>query len=399
MKVSLFDFDLPERFIADEPMADRAEAKLLCVPELGIYKVKDLVSLLPDNSLIIFNNTKVLPARLRGVCNGREWVATLHKNLAAARGRKAGGDSPDNAAEPGPNTWLAFIKGSKKLRIGDEIVFGAGGDADGKNDSRGRQGGNGISVRARPPTNAPMTGRVIAKRGEAGIELEFDRRGAEFFKIIGRIGEMPLPPYIKRAATREDEKNYQTVYAREPGAVAAPTAGLHFTEELLAALGARGLEFAHLTLHVGAGTFQPVKAEDTDGHIMHSEYGVISPESAERINAAKKAGRPIVAVGTTSLRLLEAASGGWTGDGSGSGGGGIIRPFEGETDIFITPGYKFKSADFLMTNFHLPRSTLFMLACAFAGTEEMKRAYEFAKENDFRFYSYGDASLLKRKIN
>jgi S-adenosylmethionine:tRNA ribosyltransferase-isomerase len=291
---------------------------------------------------MVFNNTKVLPARLHGVYGGRECVATLHKNLAADR-------------------WLAFVKGSKKLRIGDAISFGGGA----------------------------LEARVEDKKDEAGVELQFDKSGAEFFDTIGRIGTMPLPPYIKRAATEEDEKNYQTIYAKVPGAVAAPTAGLHFTEELLAGLESKGIEFAHLTLHVGAGTFQPVKAEDTDAHVMHSEYGVLSPEAAEQINNAKKAGRPFVAVGTTSIRLLESAT----------AEDGIVVQFAGETDIFITPGYKFKSADFLLTNFHLPCSTLFMLVCAFAGIEDMKKAYEFAKENNFRFYSYGDASLLKRKGN
>jgi S-adenosylmethionine:tRNA ribosyltransferase-isomerase len=350
MKVDLFDFDLPEEFIASEPLEKRDEAKLLCVPELAMHKVKDLVDILPPNALIVFNNTKVLPARLHGVCGGREYTATLHKNLADS-GSRTGAE----------NRWLAFIKGSKKLRIGDEISFG----------------------------NGELEVIVADKKGEAGIELRFDKSGSEFFDILDRIGEMPLPPYIKRAATHEDEKNYQTVYAKEQGAVAAPTAGLHFTDELLAALMAKGFEFAYLTLHVGAGTFKPVTAEDTENHVMHSEYGVISPAVAASINNAKKTVRPIVAIGTTTLRLLESAV----------KEDGTVAPFAGETDIFITPGYKFNTADYLMTNFHLPRSTLFMLVCAFAGIEEMKKAYEFAKENDFRFYSYGDASLLKRKDN
>ena len=200
---------------------------------------------------------------------------------------------------------------------------------------------------------------------------------------------MPLPPYLKREATKEDEENYQTVYASVEGAVAAPTAGLHFTTELMEKLKSKGVEIEYLTLHVGAGTFQPVKVEDTKDHKMHSEFGIITKEVADRINKAKREGRKIVAVGTTSLRLLESAV----------NDDGFIEPFERETDIFITPPYNFKSVDYLMTNFHLPKSTLFMLVCAFAGIDEMKKAYEFAKENDYRFYSYGDASLLKRKSN
>jgi S-adenosylmethionine:tRNA ribosyltransferase-isomerase len=423
MKVSLFDFDLPEEFIASEPLADRAEAKLLLVPELKVCKVKDLVDILPSNALIVFNNTKVLPARLHGVYDGHPWVATLHKNLAAAGG--VGSDSV---------RWLAFIKGSKKLRIGDEISFRSRRDC--KEDSSrnprkekesfhdldSRLRGNDEGERPQYGDEA-LSATVTAKHGEAGVELKFNKTGAEFFDAIGRIGEMPLPPYIKRAATSEDEKNYQTVYAREPGAVAAPTAGLHFDDALLAALRAKGFESAYLTLHVGAGTFQPVKAEDTDGHVMHSEYGVITPEAARQINDAKRAGRPVVAIGTTTLRLLEAAAkklnenlfskdfplGNMNKtplinaaefyESNSIKDGDTVIPFEGETDIFITPGYEFKTADFLMTNFHLPRSTLFMLVCAFAGTGEMKTAYKFAKKNNFRFYSYGDTSLLKRKVN
>ncbi|MDR1476709.1 MAG: S-adenosylmethionine:tRNA ribosyltransferase-isomerase [Rickettsiales bacterium] len=426
MKVSLFDFDLPEEFIASEPLEKRDEAKLLTVPELDILKVKDLVDILPSNSLIVLNNTKVIPARLHGVCNGHPYVATLHKNLAAA------GEAQGNSSR-----WLAFIKGSKKLRIGDGISFHSTVILD--SEKLRKEHSNRNSKREEKPygdldsyhcgndgTGAyrDLSATVTAKHGEAGVELEFGKTGAEFFDALGRIGAMPLPPYIKREANSEDEKNYQTVYAKLPGAVAAPTAGLHFTAELMDALNAKGIEFAYLTLHVGAGTFKPVTAEDTDGHVMHSEYGIISTEAAAAINRAKRAGRPIVAVGTTTLRLLETAA--IINENSPDKPKNfplenrsefsprmspkihesrfikeddIITPFAGETDIFITPGYKFRTADYLMTNFHLPRSTLFMLVCAFAGTEEMKRAYEFAKKNDFRFYSYGDASLLKRKSN
>ena len=342
MRVDLFDFDLPEKFIAKEPVSKRDEAKLLLVPQLENRKVKDLVDILPENSLIVFNNTKVIPARIFGVCKEREFEATLHKNIAL-------------------DTWLAFIRNSKKLHEGDEIVFG----------------------------NGLLTGTVKLKQGESGVELCFNKSGHEFFDVLGKIGTLPLPPYLKRDVKKEDFENYQTVYAKVEGAVAAPTAGLHFTDELLQKLKLKGIDMVELTLHVGAGTFQPVKVEDTKDHKMHSEYVVISEEVANKINDAKKAGKKIIGVGTTVLRSLESAvdNDGW------------IHPFAKETDIFITPPYTFKSIDYLMTNFHLPKSTLFMLVCAFAGMDEMKKAYEFAKENDYRFYSYGDASLLKRKDN
>ncbi|MBR1544423.1 MAG: tRNA preQ1(34) S-adenosylmethionine ribosyltransferase-isomerase QueA [Alphaproteobacteria bacterium] len=340
MRVDLFDFDLPEKFIAKEPVAKRDEAKLLLVPSLENRQVKDLVDILPADSLIVFNNTKVIPARIFGVCRERHFEATLHKNIALG-------------------TWLAFIRNSKKLNVGDEISFGDG----------------------------LLIGTVKSKQGESGVELCFNKSGHEFFDVLEKIGTLPLPPYLKREVKKEDFENYQTVYAKVDGAVAAPTAGLHFTEELLQKLKAKGIDMVELTLHVGAGTFQPVKVEDTKDHKMHSEYVVISKEVADKINDAKKAGKKIIGVGTTVLRSLESAvdSDGW------------IHPFSRETDIFITPPYTFKSVDYLMTNFHLPKSTLFMLVCAFAGMDEMKKAYEFAKENNYRFYSYGDASLLKRK--
>ena len=340
MRVDLFDFDLPESFIAKEPLSKRDEAKLLLVPQLENKQVKDLVEVLPKDCLMVFNNTKVIPARIFGVCKERTFEVTLHKNVAL-------------------DTWLAFIRNSKKLNVGDVIHFG----------------------------NNDLLGTVKSKQGESGVELCFDKSGIDFFDVLSKIGTLPLPPYLKREARKEDFEQYQTVYASVDGAVAAPTAGLHFTDELLKNLKANGVELVEVTLHVGAGTFQPVKVEDTKDHKMHSEYGVITEDVAKKINDAKIAGRKIVAVGTTSLRLLESAV----------DDRGMIHPFARETDIFITPPYDFKSVDFLMTNFHLPKSTLFMLVSAFAGMEEMKKAYEFAKENGYRFYSYGDTSLLKRK--
>ncbi len=342
MRVDLFDFDLPENFIAKEPLVKRDEAKLLLVPELETKQVKDLVDILPENTLMVFNNTKVIPARIFGVCKEKHFEVTLHKNIKL-------------------NTWLAFIRNSKKLNVNDEIVFGDG----------------------------VLVSKVKSKQGESGVELEFNKDTHEFFELLNKIGTLPLPPYLKREATKADFERYQTVYAKEEGAVAAPTAGLHFTDELLKKLRKKGIDMVELTLHVGAGTFQPVKVEDTKDHKMHSEHVVISKEVADKINEAKKVGKKIVGVGTTVLRSLESAvdSDGW------------IHPFAQETDIFITPPYTFKSVDYLMTNFHLPKSTLFMLVSAFAGMDEMKKAYEFAKKNNYRFYSYGDASLLKRKDN
>lgn len=342
MRVDLFDFDLPEEFIAKVPLAKRDEAKLLLVPQLENKQVKDLVDILPENMLMVFNNTKVIPARIFGICGERHFEVTLHKNIAL-------------------DTWLAFIKNSKKLHEGDEISFGEG----------------------------LLVGRVKSKQGESGVELQFNKSGHEFFDVLSHIGTLPLPPYLKREATTEDFERYQTVYAKEEGAVAAPTAGLHFTDELLQKLHKKGIDTVELTLHVGAGTFQPVKVEDTKDHKMHSEYVVITKEVADKINQAKRDGKKIVAVGTTVLRSLESAV----------DSDGFIHPFAQETDIFITPPYVFKSVDYLMTNFHLPKSTLFMLVSAFAGMDEMKKAYEFAKENGYRFYSYGDSSLLKRKDN
>ncbi|MBD5405980.1 tRNA preQ1(34) S-adenosylmethionine ribosyltransferase-isomerase QueA [bacterium] len=341
MRVDFFDFDLPEKFIAKEPVKKRDEARLLLVPELLNKKVKDLIDVIPENSVMVFNDTKVIPARIYGECRGREFEVMLHKNINI-------------------ETWLAFIRNSKKLSVGDELIFKDG-----------------------------LIGTVLSKQGESGVELRFNRIGADFFATLHNIGVLPLPPYLKREATKEDEENYQTVYAKEEGAVAAPTAGLHFTTELLDKLKSKGIELLYLTLHVGAGTFQPVKVEDTKDHKMHSEFGILTREVSDKLNTAKRQGRKIIAVGTTSLRLLESAV----------KDDGFFEPFERETDIFITPPYNFKSVDYLITNFHLPKSTLFMLVCAFAGVDEMKKAYEFAKENDYRFYSYGDASLLKRKSN
>ena len=342
MRVDDFDFDLPRELIADRPASPRDAAKLLHVllDRLEDRVVRDLPPLLRAGDLMVFNDTKVIPARLKGKRGTAGVSVTLHQQIGADR-------------------WLAFARPAKKLSAGDRVVFAEGFRAD------------------------------IAAKGEAGeVTLAFDRGGVELMQALERYGEMPLPPYIPRehGADERDRDDYQTLFAREPGAVAAPTAGLHYTPELMAALEARGIGRVTLTLHVGAGTFLPVKVDDTRDHKMHSERGVVSAEVADRINATRAAGGRIVAVGTTSLRLLESAA---TEDGR-------VLPYDAATDIFITPGYRFRVVDLLMTNFHLPRSTLFMLVSAFAGMERMRSAYAHAMSHGYRFYSYGDTSLLHR---
>jgi S-adenosylmethionine:tRNA ribosyltransferase-isomerase len=348
MRVSDFDFELPEALIALRPARPRDAARMLVIgPDenaLADETVRDLPTHLREGDILVFNDTKVIPARLfgtrrRGVAEARIEVM-LHLRSSDAE-------------------WRAFLRPAKKLAIGECIEFAGG-----------------------------LVATVIEKGegGEAG--LRFSLSGAALDAAIAAAGEMPLPPYIarRRATDAADLADYQTLHAAEPGAVAAPTAGLHFTPELMAAIEARGVHCVRLTLHVGAGTFLPVTAEDTQAHKMHAEWGEISPEEADAINTARAGGGRVVAVGTTSLRLLESAA-----DAEGR-----IHPFRGETDIFITPGYRFRAVDMLMTNFHLPKSTLFMLVSALRSTAEMKRAYAHAVAAQYRFYSYGDACLIYR---
>lgn len=355
MKVDLFDFDLPEDHIALRPAEPRDSAKLLVVrPERTLTDriVSDLPGLLDPGDLLIFNDTKVIPAQLAGTRYRGEASAhvdaTLHMRVA-------------------PDQWLAFMRPAKRLAVGDRIRFGHDGEVCflGKLDA------------------------TVLEKHEAGeILLGFELSGAFLDEALHAVGHIPLPPYIasKRPEDERDRSDYQTVYAREEGAVAAPTAGLHFTPELFAALDRKGIERRFVTLHVGAGTFLPVKADDTADHTMHAETGHIPAEVAEAINAAKARGNRVVAVGTTSLRLLESAA----------RADGHLEAWSGSTAIFITPGYRFRLVDALLTNFHLPRSTLFMLVSAFAGMERMRAAYEHAIATGYRFYSYGDTSLLFR---
>lgn len=352
MQVSAFDFDLPTELIALRPAVPRDASRLLVVkPGLPFEdrQARDLADLLLPGDALVFNDTKVIPAQLEGRRDraGAEPVrfsATLHMR-----------ETPDR--------WRAFVKGARKLRVGDRVLF-AGPD----------------------PASLPLGAMVSDKGDEGEVTLSFDRSGPDLDVALMTVGHIPLPPYIaaRRAEDEHDRSDYQTVYARESGAVAAPTAGLHFTPELFARLDARGIGRHFVTLHVGAGTFLPMKVDDTKDHKMHSEIGYVSAETAEALNAVKARGGRVVAVGTTSLRLLESAT----------GEDGIIRPFSAATDIFITPGYRFRAVDLLMTNFHLPKSTLFMLVSAFSGLDTMRAAYAHAIAGGYRFYSYGDTSLL-----
>jgi len=339
MDVADFDFELPHDRIALRPTRPRDSARLLMVEGSNIAdrQMLDLPSLLRPDDVLVFNDTRVIPAQLEGKRGDARIGATLHKRDGLRR-------------------WWAFVRNAKRVRIGDVIDFGEG---------------------------------VLAsaiERDEAGAIL-LDFHGEEPVEILlERAGQMPLPPYIasKRATDAADAADYQTMFAREAGAVAAPTAALHFTDRLVAAIDARGIARETLTLHVGAGTFLPVKVEDTVDHKMHAEWGRIDPVTAARLNAARASGGRLIAVGTTSLRLLESAA----------DDDGTIRGFDGDTAIFITPGYRFKAVDGLLTNFHLPKSTLFMLVSALMGLDVMKSAYGHAIRENYRFYSYGDGSLL-----
>ncbi len=352
MNLSDFDFHLPAERIAQRPAQPRDAARLLHVgAELADLGVRDLPRLLAPGDLLVVNDTRVIPARLIGRKGAGKVEVTLHR-------------------QAGPASWYAFAKPAKKLRPGDRIDFAA----------------EGFAAEA---FAADAFAAEVAEKGDGGeVRLNFDRAGSDLLAALHGHGIMPLPPYIKRAegADAQDRADYQTVYAAREGAVAAPTAGLHFTPALLAALEARGVKRATVTLHVGAGTFLPVKSERVTEHRMHAEVGEITPETAAAINATKAAGGRVVAVGTTSLRLLEHVA----------GDDGRVAPFAGETDLFILPGHRFRLVDRLMTNFHLPKSTLFMLVCAFAGTERMRAAYAHAIAAGYRFYSYGDSSLLER---
>ena len=344
MRLADFDFALPRDVIADRPAEPRDSARLLVLPGEGVIAdrhIADLPELLRPGDLLVFNDTKVIPARLLG----RRGSATVEVTLAR---------------DLGDGGWRAYAKGARRLHPGDHIEFAA-----------------------------DLAAEVIEKCPEGEVILRFDREGAAFRDALARYGAMPLPPYIKRqpGGDPRDRADYQTIFARAEGAVAAPTAGLHFTPALLDALAARGVEWVTITLHVGPGTFLPVKVEDPREHRMHAEWGLVSAETAARINAVRVRGGRIVAIGTTSLRLLESAA----------AKTGEIQAFAGETRLFILPGYRFRAIDLLLTNFHLPRSTLLMLVAALAGLDRIKSAYAHAVASGYRFFSYGDACLIEAR--
>ncbi len=338
-----FDFVLPEALIAQQPARPRDGARLLEVTPaaMGDRLVRDLPGLLRPGDMLVANDTAVIPAQLR-----------------AHRGEASIGVTLDRILPDG--SWHVLLRNARRVRAGDTLRFAGAAD----------------------------TADVLTRDDEGGAVLRFSSAGADFDRFLRAAGALALPPYIARpqGPTEADGRDYQTVFARHDGAVAAPTAGLHFTPALLAALDARGVRRATVTLHVGAGTFLPMRSDDVGAHTMHPERGIVGAEAAASINRAREAGGRIVAVGTTSLRLLESAT----------GEDGMVRPHDAETRLFIRPGHRFRSAAMLLTNFHLPRSTLFMLVCAFAGTERMKAAYARAIAEQYRFYSYGDACLLHR---
>mmetsp|Transcript_33187 Transcript_33187/g.63641 ORF Transcript_33187/g.63641 Transcript_33187/m.63641 type:complete len:352 (+) Transcript_33187:33-1088(+) len=347
MQLSDFDFDLPESLIATRPADPRSSARLLVArgDEITDGVVTDLVDLLQPGDRLVLNDTRVIPARLSGyrVRKGPEGETQSRMEVTLLEPRASG-------------AWAALIKPLRKIREGEEIVFAAG-----------------------------LKGRLLSKQGGQGL-VQFDLEGDDFDAALEAAGNMPLPPYIaaKRAADEKDKTDYQTVWAEHSGAVAAPTASLHFDEALLATLKAKGVAFTHVTLHVGAGTFLPVKVENVKEHKMHAEWGRVTETAAAEIAATKAAGGRVIPVGTTALRLIESAA----------RNGGAIQPWEGNTDIFIYPGFVFNVADALMTNFHLPKSTLMMLVSALLGQEEIRKVYDHAVQEGYRFFSYGDGSLL-----
>ena len=349
MHINNFDFNLPAELIATRPVHPRDSAKLLVVnPDHQVKFLDSQVSMLPSflrsGDTLILNNTKVIPAVLNGFRTRNEKTVevsfTLHKRI-------------------NPSTWITLAKPAKRLKINDSIEF--------------KDSSNQLSA-------------IVKGNIDGEVKLQFNVSGGKLDKIINDIGHIPLPPYIAktRADDANDRSDYQTIYAKYDGAVAAPTAGLHFTDKLMQNIKQAGVKLCYLTLHVGAGTFLPVKTEDTNDHQMHAEWGNISNEAANTVNETRVNGGRLIAVGTTSLRLLESAT----------DHNHVTSEFSGDTSIFITPGYKFKSVDMLLTNFHLPRSTLFMLVSAFCGLETMKEAYQYAINNRYRFYSYGDCCLL-----
>ena len=340
MRTDDFDFDLPERLIAQAPVTPRDSSRLLEIRPDGFHdhQTRDLPSLLRRGDLLVLNNTKVIPTRLRGLRGAARIELTLHKQQSA-------------------DQWLAFARPGRRLKVGDEIRF-----------------------------DNQFLAEVLEKREGGEIVVRIATTLSSPIDAIRERGEMPMPPYIRRpdGETKNDPRSYQTIYAEAEGAVAAPTAGLHFTDALFDALDQAGINRTFVTLHVGAGTFLPIKSDVVEDHQMHGETGILTNGTADLVNATRRAGGRVIAVGSTSLRLLESAA----------APDGTVAPFEDETDLFISPGYRFKAVDLFLTNFHLPRSTLFVLVSAFSGLNRMQTAYSHAIENEYRFFSYGDCCLL-----
>jgi S-adenosylmethionine:tRNA ribosyltransferase-isomerase len=353
MRVDLFDFELPQALVATRPVEPRDAARLLVIGDRFADRAfRDLPGLLRRGDALVVNETRVIAARL----SGRRLAARGTAHVEATLLREIPGGSRPGEAD-GTTAWSALARPARRLRPGDRLAFDGGLDAE-----------------------------VLARDAGGEVVLRFAMPVAALLDALDRVGAMPIPPYLGRAADARDRTDYQTVVARVPGAVAAPTAALHLTEWLLAALSEAGVHVVPVTLHVGAGTFRPVTAEDTGAHRMDAEWGEVSPEACARLAGVRANGGRIVALGTTSLRLIESAA----------DADGTVRPFAGDTDLFIVPGYRFRVVDRLVTNFHLPRSTLFMLVCAFAGIARMQAAYAHAIDAGYRFYSYGDACLLDR---
>jgi S-adenosylmethionine:tRNA ribosyltransferase-isomerase len=357
MRVDLFDFELPRERIALRPIEPRDSARMLIVPALGDFEdrtIRDLPDILRPGDAIVVNDTRVIPARLFGTRERRGSVVKveimLHRQLSSS-------------------AWRAFARPGKRLTVGDTVLFEP-------------------KVKSLNGSSEMLTCTILEKQPSGEVTVEFNSNGALLQRDIGQFGHIPLPPYItsRRSDDANDADDYQTIFAANPGAVAAPTAGLHFTPELVRRLESRGVSLHKVTLHVGAGTFLPVKVDDTSSHKMHSEQGELTETVATELNLRRRSGGRIVAIGTTTLRILESAS----------NPSGELSPFSGETDIFIVPGYRVCAVDVLLTNFHLPRSTLFMLVSAFSGLERMQLAYKYAIDSQYRFYSYGDACLLFR---
>jgi len=380
--VSDFDYDLPEELIAQQPLADRAASRMLrleaCSGRFEDMQFRDFPQLLRPDDLVVFNNTRVFPARLYGRRGGMEAQAVSPRNPAAKvflHGRIE--VLLTRQVQEDPNEWECLVRPGRKIGVGERLYFGEEDELQAEVMGRGEFGER--RIRFELEGKIPSLAKNAREMGHPGPV------GDNFFSVIERVGHVPLPPYIAREDAAGDRERYQTVYAREPGSVAAPTAGLHFTPEILEQLKARGIETAQITLHVGLGTFQPVRTERVEEHRLHSESYAISPEAARTIERARRESRRIVAIGTTTVRTLEFAA---------QQGDGEVRAGSGEANLFLYPGYKFRVVNSMLTNFHLPQSTLLMLVCALGGKEHVMRAYEHAVRQHYRFYSYGDCMLV-----